>query len=175
VGQALLLTGRPGVGKTTVVRTVVASLGGCAGGFYTEEVREQKQRTGFRIVTLDGQTGVLASVSGSDPHRVGKYRVHVDDFERVGVEALRRALEEPSITVVVVDEIGKMELFSTAFQEMVQGALESPKPLLATVLAGSQPWVNDIKARPAVTVIRVTTENRQALPDRILRWLHELK
>jgi nucleoside-triphosphatase len=175
VGQALLLTGRPGAGKTTVVQTVVANLGARAGGFYTEEVREQKRRTGFRIVTLDGQTGVLASTSGSSPHRVGKYRVHVDDLECIGVEALRRALQEPSVTVLVVDEIGKMELFSAAFREMVQRTLESPKPLLATVLTGSQPWVNGLKARPDVTVIEVTTENRQAMPDRILRWLHEVK
>jgi nucleoside-triphosphatase len=172
MGQALLLTGRPGVGKTTAIRSVVAQLGGRAGGFYTEEVREQGRRTGFRLVALDGPTGMLASVDTRSPHRVGKYRVCMEDLERVGVAALRRAVGRAGLSVVVVDEIGKMELFSPAFREAVLAALECPKPVLATVMARPQPWVDAIKARADVSVVEVTLDNRQAMPERILDWLH---
>lgn len=171
MAQALLLTGPPGVGKTTVVRKVVARLGGRADGFYTEEIRERGRRTGFRLVALDGSLGVLAGVNTHSPHRVGRYGVHVQDLERVGVRALQRAVEQPHVAVVVVDEIGKMELFSAAFQEAVEDALSSPKPVLGTVMAGSQPWVNALKSRVGVTLIEVTAVNRQFLPERILRWL----
>ncbi len=171
MGQALLLTGRPGVGKTTVIREVVARLGKAAGGFYSEEVREQGQRIGFRLVALDGPVGTLAAVNISGPYRVSKYGVHLHDLEQVGVEAIRRALAQPHVAVVVIDEIGKMELFSPAFRMAVQEALSGPKPLLATVMAGPQPWVDAIKARPDVTLIEVTPANRQALPGRIIRWL----
>jgi nucleoside-triphosphatase len=171
VAQALLLTGPPGVGKTTVVRKVVARLGARAGGFYTEEIRERGRRTGFRLVALDGSLGMLAGVNIHSPHRVGRYGVHLQDLERVGVRALQRAVEQPHVAVVVVDEIGKMELFSAAFREAVEDALSSPKPVLATVMAASQPWVNALKSRSGVTLIEVTAVNRQFLPERILCWL----
>jgi len=148
-------------------------LGACAGGFYTKEIRERGQRTGFRLIALDGPVGTLASVNIRSSYRVGRYRVHLQDLEQVGVEALRRAVEQPRVAVVVVDEIGKMELFSSAFRQVVWEALASPKPVLATVMARSQPWVDVVKARPDATLIEVTVANRWALPDRILRWLRE--
>ena len=169
--KALLLTGRPGIGKTTVIRAVVARLGSRAGGFYTEEIREGGRRTGFRLVAVDGPRGTLASVSSSSRCRVGRYGVHLDDLEQIGVAALRRAVDQPQVAVVVVDEIGKMELFSPAFREAVLAALASPKPVLATVMAGSSPWVDAIKERPDAVLVEVTLANRQALLDQVLRWL----
>jgi nucleoside-triphosphatase len=171
MGRAFLLTGRPGVGKTTIIRAVVARLGTGAAGFYTEEMREGGRRTGFRLVTLDGMAGLLASVNISSPYRVGKYGVHRHDLEHVGVRALRRAVEEPAASVVVVDEIGKMELFSAAFRDVVLAALDGAKPVLATIMAGSHPWADAIKARPGVTLVEVTPDNRDALPAQILGWL----
>lgn len=173
MGRTLLLTGRPGVGKTTVIRQVVSRLGRVAGGFYTAEVREQGQRTGFRLVALDGPQGMLASVKIASPYRVGRYGVHLQDLEQVGVEAIRRALAQPDVAVVVVDEIGRMELLSAAFREVVQAVLDSPKLVLATVMAGPQPWVDALKARSNVTLVEVTPANRQTLPDQIIAWLRE--
>jgi nucleoside-triphosphatase len=175
VAQALFLTGVPGVGKTTVIRRVAARLGECAGGFYTEEIREDGRRTGFRLAALHGPVGLLASVNIDSQQRVGKYGVHLQDLERVGVQALRRAVIRPDVAVVVVDEIGKMELFSAAFQKVVEEALSSPKPVLATVMVASQPWVNRLKSRSDVTLIEVTRANRQSLPERIFHWLQEIQ
>jgi nucleoside-triphosphatase len=174
VGRALLLTGRPGVGKTTVIRAVAGRLGSRAGGFYTAEVREAGRRTGFEIVALDGPRGWLAGVNISSPHRVSKYGVCLHDLEQIGVAALRRATARPEVAVVVIDEIGKMELVSAAFREAVLAALDSPKSVLATVMAASQPWVSAIKARPGVVLVEITPANRQALPGRIVReWLEQ--
>jgi nucleoside-triphosphatase len=171
VGRALLLTGRPGLGKTTAIRRVVAQLSPRAGGFYTEEIREAGRRTGFRLVAIDGPEGILASVNISGPDRVGKYGVHCADLDRVGVAALERAVQQPQVSVVVVDEVGKMELFSPAFRAAVLMALDSPKPVLGTVMASAHPWVDAIKRRPDVSVVELTRANREALPQRILEWL----
>jgi nucleoside-triphosphatase len=174
MGSALLLTGRPGVGKTTVIRAVADRLGRRAGGFYTEEIREQGRRTGFRLVALDGPTGILAAVNVSSRYRVGRYRVCIDDLESIGVESMWRALAQPEAAVVIVDEIGKMELFSAAFREAVSAALDSAKPVVATIMAGSQPWVDTVKTRPAITLVEVTLDNRQELPELVWRWLQRI-
>lgn len=171
MGRTILLRGRPGVGKTTIIKEVVENLGGQAGGFYTEEIREGGQRQGFKIVTLDGQEGILAHVDIKGQPRVSRYGVNLKDLEEVGVAALRRALER--YPLVVIDEIGKMELFSEAFRAAVFEAIEGEKMVLATVMAGYHPWVEMIKAHPAVKVLEVTMNNRQTMAQKILDMLGE--
>jgi nucleoside-triphosphatase len=174
VGKAFLLTGRPGSGKTTVIRAVAAKLGKRAAGFYTAEIREGGRRVGFRLVTVGlepVQEGLLARVGLPSRHRVGRYGVQLADLERLGVGAILRAVEEPDVVLVVIDEIGKMELFSAAFREAVERAFSSPKAVLATVMAGRHPWVEAIKLLPGLFLTEVTPQNRDALPDRIVDWL----
>ncbi|MBN1657890.1 MAG: AAA family ATPase [Anaerolineae bacterium] len=175
MGDALLLTGAPGVGKTTTIRQAARELGVRAGGFYTEEIRRRGSRVGFRLVTLEGATGILAGVNIPGNCRVGRYGVNLHDLDGIGVGALRQALVGQHVEVVVVDEIGKMELYSEAFRTMVLAALESEKLLLGSVMAGPHPWVDALRARPGVTVVEVTTFNRQGMPEQISRWLREVK
>lgn len=171
MGRTILLAGRPGVGKTTIVKRVVDILGGEAGGFYTEEIRQGGRRLGFKIITLEGEEGVLAHVDIKGGPRVSKYGVNIKDLEEVGVAALRRAIEERRY--VVIDEIGKMELYSQEFRGAVGEALESEKVVLGTVLAVPHPWVDTLKAKPQVTVLTVTEGNRESMARRILDMLGE--
>ena len=173
MGRALFLTGRPGIGKTTAIQSVVAELGAKAGGFYTEEIREAGRRTGFRLITLDGSTAILAGLNISSPYRVGRYGVHLSNLEQVGVGALRRAIRQPEVSVVVIDEIGKMELFSARFREVVLAGLDSPKAVIGTITMARSPWVDAVKARPGVTLLEVTPANRSACPELILAWLQQ--
>jgi nucleoside-triphosphatase len=158
------------VGKTTVIKEVARELRDQAGGFYTEEVRDDTgRRTGFRLVTLDGREAVMAHVDLRDQERpqVSRYGVDVSAIDSVGVAALRQAMA--SDQVVIIDEIGKMELFSNAFKEAVQDALESELHVLGTVMRGSRPWVDELKAKQQVDVWEVTVENRDRIAERILR------
>ena len=174
MGRTLLLVGRPGIGKTTVIKAVAASLGDRAGGFYTEEILGPGGRKGFRLATLDGREAVMAHVNLRDARRprVGRYGVDVRAIERVGVAALRRAMQEGHI--VVVDEIGKMELFCGPFKDAVLQAVGGPQPVLATVMARPNPWVDSLKAMPNVTQWEVSAGNRDGLAERVVRWLDEL-
>jgi nucleoside-triphosphatase len=172
MGRTLLLTGRPGVGKTTVVRKAARKLEAEAGGFFTEEMRGGGgRRVGFRLVTLDGEEAVMAHVDlrGGGRPRVSRYGVDVDAIDRVGVKALREATASGG--VVVVDEIGKMELFSDAFKGAVLDAVESEVRVLGTVMGGSRAWVEALKEREEVTVWEVTRENRDVLIDEVVAWL----
>jgi nucleoside-triphosphatase len=171
MGRTLLITGLPGVGKTTIVKQVAQTLGQRAGGFYTEEIRGPGGRKGFRLVTLPlgGRQAVLAHVDIRARNRVGRYGVDVATFDAVGVAAVREAVQ--SREVVVIDEIGKMELFSGEFQGAVLKALSSSKIVLATVMHKSHTWVDALKAMPQVTVWQVTKSNRDQMPSRMMEWI----
>ena len=105
----LLLTGRPGVGKTTLIREVIADLPLLPGGFFTQ--------------------------------------------------------------VIVIDEIGNMEIISGRFRKAVIACLESPVPVLGAIKAGEGPFVSEIKSRPDVEIAQVTPENRSAVKKRMESWL----
>ena len=169
--QACLLSGAPGAGKTTLIRQAIATVKERAGGFYTGEIRSQGVRQGFEIITLDGSSAILAHVDIQSPYQVSKYGVDTDNLDKVGVAALRRAIQE--CEVVVIDEIGKMELFSPAFREAVLEALGSGKKLLGTIMLSPHPWADQIKQDPRVKVLLVSRENHQQVLEELLRWLED--
>jgi nucleoside-triphosphatase len=166
MAKTILLTGRPRVGKTTIIKEVVKRLPGLAGGFYTEEIRERGRRQGFKIVTLDGREGILAHVNVRSRYRVSKYGVDLASLERVGVTAIQHAIVTSDC--VVIDEIGKMELFSVAFKDAVLVAVESDKLVLGTIMLRSHPWADAIKAHPQVSLIKITEANRDTAMQLIL-------
>ena len=165
----ILLTGVPGVGKTTVIKEVAERLGQNAGGFYTEEKRHGRNRVGFDIVTLDGRRAALSHVNIKGRHRVGKYGVDVAAIDSVAVSSIDDAIA--SGKTVVVDEIGKMELFSQRFRESVARALDAPVPTVAVIMLKPNPFADAVKQRTDVKIIEVTPSNRDALPARIVEEL----
>jgi nucleoside-triphosphatase len=169
VRRVLLLTGQPGTGKTALIREALARSKVEAGGFYTEEIRTGGVRQGFRIITLDGREAVLADVNISSPHRVSKYKVDTESLDTVGVSALRQALRESDL--IVIDEIGKMELLSPRFREAVTQAVNSGKRVLGTIMLSPHPFADEIKRHPQVETLLVTRDNRPEVSKKILDWL----
>jgi len=167
--RVYLLTGRPGTGKTSIIKQAVADMKGKAGGFYTQEIRSQGIREGFRLVTLEGQEATLAHVNIHSPYRVSKYGVDIDGLDRVGVPALYQAVQQCDL--VVVDEIGKMELFSANFREAVSQIIDSGKRVLGTIMLNPNPWADRIKQNPQVHLIEVTRANYYRVLEELRRWL----
>ena len=163
------MTGQPGTGKTVLIKEALAKSRVKAIGFYTEEIRTGGIRQGFRIVTLDGQEAILAHVNISSPYQVSKYRVDIDALDRVGVSVLRLALQE--FHLVVIDEIGKMELLSTQFREAVTQAINSGKKVLGTIMFSPHTFADEIKRHPEVETLLVTKDNRIDVTEKILNWL----
>lgn len=165
----LLLTGTPGVGKTTVLRKLAERLGGEKfGGFYTEEIRQHGERRGFRLVTFDGAERVIAHVAFPKVKRVGKYGVDVAALDEM-VESI--LAPRPEVSLYLVDEIGKMECMSGRFVATVRRLLDSPKRVVATIAQRGEGFIADVKRRPDCELWTATRENRDALPQQLFERL----
>jgi nucleoside-triphosphatase len=166
----LLVEARPGAGKTTAFRRLASLLeesGTAASGFITEEIREKGRRVGFAVESLDGKRDTLAHVDLPGPPRVGRYGVDLEAFERVALPALR----EPKDGVVLIDELGKMELASDDFRAAVEELFDARVPLAATLQVARHPFTDELKRRPDVEVIRLTAANRHELPEQLAERL----
>ncbi|KAE8010738.1 hypothetical protein FH972_007077 [Carpinus fangiana] len=139
-GKCFLVTGPPGVGKTTLIMRVIEALKASnpslkVQGFYSHEVRQGSERVGFEVVTLDGRRGRLASTTISSPEsfrwpNVGKYKVDITSFESLALPELQ---VREDTDLFIIDEIGKMEMYSSSFFPAVLKVLESSIPILASV------------------------------------------
>jgi nucleoside-triphosphatase len=170
----IAVTGSPGIGKSTVVAKAAEKLadqpGFKIGGIQTAEIRKEGQREGFSIRDLTtGKTGFLASVRGGGP-RVGKYQINLEDLEKIGANTLRSALD---CDLIVIDEVGPMELKSEAFVSAVEVVLESDKPVLAVLHRSSSHQLAQ-RMRKEFEVLMVDGENRDELPEKIANRFREM-
>ena len=166
--RVLVLTGAPGVGKTTVLIKTVAALkakGFSVGGMVSREVREGDVRVGFEILDLtNSKHGWLAHVNQKVGPQVGKYHVNLTDLENIGAKAIIDAIEK--CDAIAIDEVGPMELFSLKFKHAVEKALASQKLVLAVVHAKARdPLLTEIRERGDLEVFTVTLANRNVLPE----------
>jgi nucleoside-triphosphatase len=164
-----LITGPPGIGKSTLVSKVVfaaRSRGYGVGGCLTKEVRKGRERTGFRIYDLlSGNEADLASVDGLGP-RVGRYRVNITNLSTMGASSLLRAAEVADL--VVIDEVGPMELTSPEFRKGVKACLASGKPLLIVLHESMKdPLMTEISEQPNSKLTEVTLHNRDGVSSEL--------
>ena len=160
----ILITGLPGVGKTTLIRAIAKRVADYhPAGFYTEEIRNaQGTREGFRLVTLCGRQVVLSHVDYPGPHRVSRYGVDVGGFERLLKEL---DLGHSRSSLIIIDEIGKMECLSRNFIDLVTLLLDCPKILVATIALKGEGFIQRVKQRPDCRLVTVMRENRDRLVD----------
>lgn len=157
----LFLTGAPSSGKTTVIKKILEKLAHPANGFYTEEERVGDIRAGFLMKTLDHRQGYLAHTDISSPFKIRRYGVSIENIEAIAVPSIRPV---PG-TIIILDEIGKMECFSEAFKKAAVAALDSDNIVIGTITLGGNPFIQSVKERNDIEIVEVTPENRDSLPD----------
>jgi nucleoside-triphosphatase len=169
----ILITGVPGVGKSTLIRELAKRLSGYnPAGFYTEEIRDsQGTREGFRLVTFCGRQLVLSHIHHPGPYRVSRYGVDISGFEQLLTELDLGCAQSP---LIVIDEIGKMECLSRRFTDDMTTLLNSPKLLIATIALKGEGFIGQVKGRPDCRLVMVTRENRDRLMSDLLSELEKI-
>jgi nucleoside-triphosphatase len=164
------ITGKPRIGKSTIIKNVIQRLKAEAiavGGMLTSDIHERGRRVGFSIEDIGtGRTGILAHVQLHERGpTVGKYTVNLTDLEAIGANSITTALAQSEL--IIIDEIGPMELKSKKFIDAVESALESDKQLIVSV---HQRSAHELVRRIKNTfeILEVTEENRDELAAVIL-------
>lgn len=185
--RKIFLTGTPGVGKTTCIQAALADLTNNysvpIAGFCTQERRDAftNQRLGFDIVEYQQQVSPpivvpLARVGKTKP-TIGKYSVNVENIRRHMVRTLHIDTEDKtscnSASLMVMDEVGKMELLCPDFFPAVWNHLNHPRnlPVLGTLPLRPLRPVDRILGRDDVMVLLVTQDNRNELARNLVSYL----
>lgn len=167
-----LLTGKPRMGKSTAIKKILNRLGpDICGGFYTEEIRDANDRIGFRCVSVDGESQEIANIGSNSPISVGRYGVDIKNFEHFTIPILESSLI--SKKVIIMDEIGFMQLLSYPFQELVSNIItQRNHVVLGTIPVDSHPVVDTIKKQQGVKVFHLNENNRDLIPGDITNIIY---
>lgn len=172
------ITGLPNVGKTATLAAICRKLERddfIIGGMITRAYRPPPgdKRVGFYVE--DWQTGekeVFASKEFDTRFKTetddGVYYVDVEPLDNIGVAAVYDAIQDEEVDIIIIDEVGKMEMHSDKFNDCVKAALDCPKPVIMTLHKKSRnPLLQDLRRRDDVRILEVTPVNKNLLPYKI--------
>jgi nucleoside-triphosphatase len=167
VKKNLLVTGLPGVGKTTLIKKLSEALKSFDPvGFYTEEIREGGERKGFELISLQGKRGLLSHQEIRSPYQVGQYKVDINGFEDF-LDSI--SFFNPLTRLIIIDEIGKMECLSEPFKKLLKEILDSEKWVIATIALKGSGLIAEVKERKDAKLFEITKKNRESLFSEILK------
>ncbi|CAB1084938.1 hypothetical protein JY97_07700 [Alkalispirochaeta odontotermitis] len=164
----ILYTGVPGIGKSTIIEKIVQRLDRPKNGFYTEEIRAGGRREGFGITTLDRKHGTLAHIDIPGRIRVGRYGVNLPDIDMIAVPSM---IPTNDNSVVIIDEIGKMECFSGLFKQTLINVLDSTNTIVGSISLKGDAFIANVKKRPDTLLVSVNKGNRDNLVEELLARL----
>lgn len=178
------ITGLPSVGKTATLIRIVEKLQEDefrVGGMITKGVYDDNngKKVGFTVLDWKSQKEeVFAHVDFDTKYKAetdeGTFCVDVDVLDRVGVQAIRNSMQDETVDILIIDEVGKMEMHSEAFCKAVTDALDWPKPVILTLHKKSRnPLLQDIRRRDDVRILEVTAVNKNLLPYKVEKILKD--
>ncbi|WP_313897724.1 nucleoside-triphosphatase [Bacillus litorisediminis] len=160
--RSFLLTGKPRMGKTTIIKKLINEIGpDICGGFYTEEITNSNDRVGFRCVSINGESVEIANVESRSKTRIGRYGIDIEKFEVFAIKILQEALRSKKI--IVMDEIGFMQMLSSSFQKIVREIVLDQNIVLGTIPLDSHPEIDKIKYLKEVELISINEFNRDII------------
>jgi len=168
----LFITGKPGCGKTTLIKELCLPVMERAGGFFTEEMNGNGLRQGFLLKTLDGREGIFAKKGMKSAYKFNKYGINIGVLEGLGADSLIKAAKSKDL--IVIDEIGSMEIISEVFRKALLECLNSEKKVLATVRYNAQPFTDEIKKMKNTSMLVLSRENYVDMKKQVRDWIERL-
>jgi len=166
----ILITGYPRVGKTTLINRIVEATKIEVVGFVTSEIKLNNRRMGFNIESFSGLKLPLASKENRQSlYRVASYGVYLENVDII-VDQIKQDMEDFSYDWIILDEIGKMELFSTKFKQFVEKCLEQ-KCVLGTIMKRDNDFTSKTKNRLDTIVYQLTEKNRSQAEKDIIKLM----
>ena len=172
------ITGMPNVGKTKTLLKIIGSLeksGYIVQGMVTKPLFKKKEHVGFYVMNWQThEKEVYAHKDFEHKEKVGDFGVDITALENVGIPAIEKAITDDEVDIIIIDEIGKMEMLSEKFCEVVIEALDSDKPIMITLHKKSRtPLLQDVRRRDDIRILEVTPVNRNLLPYKIEKIMEE--
>jgi len=168
------ITGLPNSGKTQLLMKIIEMLEAedkVVGGMITEAIIFRNRKVGFYVVDwLTKKKRKFAHENIESLVHVEEYGVDMRALDAVGVKAIKNAIKDAD--VIIIDEVGKMEVESQGFVDAVNEAMDCDKPLIMTLHKKSRnPLLQDIRRRDDLRILEVTPVNRNLLPYKILNLM----
>jgi len=163
----ILLTGSPGIGKSTILEKIRRNYSGAEFGILSKELKDKsKKRVGFEAINHLGRKKTFAHTTDiASRYVVGeKYFVDINVIEKFVVSELEKGIDKPG-SLVFIDEIGRMQAFSDKFLNVVRKLLNIDSNVIATIVFDPEPWSVEFKENKNVLLIRVSEKNRDLLPN----------
>lgn len=154
----IFITGMPGTGKSTILKDIMSKYEDKI-GFVTNEIRIAGERKGFEIETSNGFKEILAHVSFKTPFKVSKYFVKSENLDL----AISKIPDFGKDSILYIDEIGQMELFSDNFKKLVEEYLNSENLFVATVSKVYRDnFIENLLKRKDIFLVEIDKENRSS-------------
>jgi len=159
----ILLTGRPRCGKSSLIQNILSRFELPLGGFAMQRLTKTGKTWAFRLLDLTEES--YASHQESDKlfddiaiymSVPGKWQGNIKVFNGKGSNALEKCLGGNQL--VIMDELGIFERDALAFQASVFKILNSSLPVLGVLKDKSNPFLDNIRNHPDVSIFEYPGE-----------------
>lgn len=164
--SAFFLTGAVQTGKSTAIRRFLCANSALfTGGFRTVSIPTAE---GFDVFIVPPEwTADDLTPEALVGRRGARRETRPEGFERCGCALLQRAGE---FDLLLMDELGRMELEAHAFCAAVLDALHGDTPVLGVIKPEHNAFLDAVRAREDVELFPLTPENRNEAPAAIAAW-----
>lgn len=169
----ILIIGPPKCGKSTLIEKLISYFKQKRieiHGFITPEVRENQKRIGFDVRNIYSETDYKLARKGNydTKYNLGSYSVFIKEFEEMLDDFQKEEKSEEDL--IIIDEIGKMELFSHKFQNLIKELFSSSFPIIATIgLNLKHDLKEELLKNPDMTLLRLNRNNQEKVFEKIIK------
>lgn len=166
----IFITGEKGSGKSTLLNKLIEEMNLEVSGFKTLPYEIESQRKGFYLKGLTEMSMEMNNRPISIQDSLISCTPIIETFETLGVEVLRRSLHDTR-SIIIMDELGRLEKQAEKFNQEVHKVLESNKIVLGVLQQTQVPLIESIKQREDTIIFTLSPHHTQNVYMKIKKQL----